>query len=52
MVDNGHSYSLRPKMIVQLIAWLEIEAQSQIFLQETFYTKKSFYTATFGGVSW
>ena len=44
-------YSLHPKMIVWLYAWLEIEAQSQIISHQTFYIKKSCDTATFGGNS-
>ena len=38
------------KMIVRLSGQLEIEAQSQIFLHQTFYMKKSFETTTSGGV--
>ena len=40
-----------PKMIVWLSTRLEIEALSHIFLLKPFYIKKSFDTATFGGVS-
>ena len=39
------------KMIIQLSARIEIEAQSQIFSHQTFYVKKSFDTATSGGIS-
>ena len=38
-------------MFVRLFARLEIEAQSQIFMHQTFYMKESFDNATFGGVS-
>ena len=43
-------YSLRPKMIVRSYALLEIEAQNHISLQQTFYIKKYFDTATSGDV--
>ena len=37
-------------MIVWLYAQIEVEAQSQIFLHQTFYIKKSYVTATSGVV--
>ena len=40
-----------PKMIVRLYARLEIEAQSQRFLHQTFYIKNSLDTATSRDVS-
>ena len=38
-------------MIIQLSTRLEIEAQSQILLLKIFLIKKSFDTATSGGLS-
>ena len=40
-----------PKMIVWLSARLEVEVQSQLFLHQTYYIKKSFHTATSKGIS-